>query len=144
MESLFASLSPLIFQTVAITVTALLLPKLKITSIFGALGMVIALSLLNQQLWSSDLFGYVPDAFSLKSMILLVCNGFIFFLLAKFLPGIEVEGLLTALLAPILFSIFTILAQQYLPLVDWAAVWEGTSNIIVNIKSFVLSSPEKT
>ena len=138
MESLPSSLTPFIFQTVAIALTTFLLPKLKITSIFGAIGMVVGLSLVNHYLWASDLFTALPNSLSAKSIVLFFSNGVIFFALVKFLPGIEVEGLFTALIAPILFSVLTVLIQKYAPLVDWGQVFQSLIDFIISLKSYIL------
>lgn len=141
MDFLPESFTPWIFQTVAIALTAFLLPNLKITSLFGALGMVLGLSLVNHFLWNTNLFTALPDSLSTKSLILVVSNGAIFYALVKFLPGIEVEGLLTSIIAPVLFSVLSALIQKYAPLVDWSHVSQSIVDMIFQIKAYLTGEP---
>ena len=133
-----------IYQIVAIAITALLLPKLKISSLFGALWLVIAISLVNTFLWNSDLFNFIPSSsasFSgvgVKHLILVLTNGAIFFILVKLLPGVDLEGFLTAFIAPVLFSIFTVLIQKYGHLVDWIDLFSISSDFITTLKNSLL------
>src|SRR3990172_11967686 len=93
-----------ILQTGAMMLTALLIPKLRITSLLGASLTVLALGLLNATLWDAALFFQIPHAFSTQALVLLAANGAIFWILVKILPGIEIDGVLPALAAPIVFT----------------------------------------
>ena len=99
-------------------VTALLIPRLTITSIFGALGIVIGIALVNAKLWDAALFFSVPDSFTVHTATLLIANGLIFWILVKLLPGIQVEGLLPALAAPVVFTGCSMLIGAVSPHID--------------------------
>lgn len=114
--------------------TAILLPKLKITSIFGVLIMVVALALVNSKVWDAALFFSIPNSFTTKAAVILISNGVIFWVLVKLLPGIEVEGFLTALVAPIIFSLSSIFISQYLSNVDWSKVLDYTLKFFETVK----------
>jgi len=133
-----------IYQVFAIAITALLLPKLKISSLFGAIWLVLAISLVNTFVWNSDLFNFIPtnsavlSGFGTKYLVLILTNGLIFFALVKLLPGVDLEGFLTAFIAPILFSIFTVLIQKYGHLVDWLGLFNITFDFITSLKNSLL------
>lgn len=128
------------FQTLAMMLTALLIPRLKITSLLGALFMVIALSYINTKVWDAALFYKIPDHFSYQAGLLLVSNGFIFWLLVKILPGIEIDGFLPALIAPIVFTLCSIAVTKYLPLLDWQHIFDSVSGAVSGVKNEVSSA----
>ena len=103
-------------------ITALAIPRLKITSPFGALAIVVALALVNSKLWDAALFFSIPDSFSTKALMLLGANGLIFWILVKLLPGIEVEGFLPALAAPVVFTLCSLVIDHYGSQIDWVKV----------------------
>lgn len=118
------SLQSVLFQSVAMALTALFLPRLRITSIFGPILAVLALATINTWFWDSQLFGEIPNAPTVRTGLLLLVNGLIFWVLVKALPGIEVDGFLPALAAPLVFTLTTILITPYLAEVDWAQLFE--------------------
>ncbi len=113
-----------LLQTIAMGATALLIPGLRITGIFGALKIVAALAFLNATLWDAALFFSLPDGLSTQAALLLVVNGVIFWLLVKALDGIEIEGFLPAVLAPVVFTGLSLVIDQYGHLVDWGMIYE--------------------
>jgi len=100
-------------QTVAMMLTALVIPRMKITSIFGALGIVLALGLVNATVWDTALFFSVPSSFSRHALTLLVANGVLFWVLVKLLPGIEIDGFAPALVAPVVFTAISLAISAY-------------------------------
>ena len=70
-------------QTVAMMLTALVIPRMKITSIFGALGIVLALGLVNATVWDTAL------------------------------PGIEIDGFAPAFVAPVVFTALSLAISAY-------------------------------
>lgn len=100
-------------QTVAMMLTALVIPRMKITSIFGALGIVLALGLVNATVWDTALFFSVPSSFSRHALTLLAANGLLFWVLVKLLPGIEIEGFAPALVAPVVFTALSLAISAY-------------------------------
>ena len=113
-----------VLQTFAMGLTALLIPRLRITSIFGAFKIVAALAFFNATLWDAALFFSLPDTMSTQAGMLLVVNGVIFWILVKVLDGIEVEGFLPALVAPVVFTVLSLVIDQYGSLVDWGKIYE--------------------
>lgn len=100
-------------QTVAMMLTALVIPRMRITSIFGALGIVLALGLVNATVWDTALFFSVPSSFSKQALTLLASNGIIFWVLVKLLPGIEIEGFAPAFVAPVVFTAISLAISTY-------------------------------
>jgi len=90
-----------------------LIPGIKLNGILGAFWMVMALALLNSTLWDSGLFHSLPDVRSVQGLVLVGVNGALFWFLVKILPGIEMKGLLPAFLAPITYTVLTVLIQTY-------------------------------
>jgi putative membrane protein len=134
------TLSYWFLQTVAMALTALLIPGLRITSIFGAAAAVVGLALVNATVWDAALFFSVPHTLSTQMLVLLVRNGVIFWVLVKLLPGIEVDGILPALAAPIVFTIVSILISNYGREVDWTAVIQWASERIVSLRDYLTRS----
>ena len=100
-------------QTIAMMVTAALIPRMRITSIFGALGIVLALALVNATLWDAALFFSVPASWSRQALTLLAANGVLFWILVKLLPGIEIEGFAAAFVAPVVFTALSLAISAY-------------------------------
>ena len=112
----------IILQTIAMTVTVALVPKIRITSIFGAISMVGAISLVNATFWDAALFFQIPNSFNQHTVLLLFWNGLIFWVLVKLLPGIEMRGFLPAIAAPVVFTLCSAFINVYLRDVDWLEV----------------------
>lgn len=113
-----------VLQTIAMALTALLLPGLRITNPLGALGAVVALAFVNAHVWDAALFMSIPDTFSSQAITLIVANGVVFWVLVKILPGIESSGVLPVIAAPLVFSILSMFIHSYAKDVDWAALGE--------------------
>ena len=123
-------------QTVAMLITAFLIPNLRITSIFGAIFIVIALAFVNSKIWDAALFFHIPDTISAHSLLLFLTNGIIFWVLIKLLPGIEVNGFLPALAAPIIFTVTSILIANYAEYIDWIALLDQLIEFLQNVRSY--------
>jgi putative membrane protein len=108
-----------ILQTVAMLLTAAVLPKLEVTNIFGALVTVLLLGFVNATVWDAALFFQIPNSISAHSLTLLLSNGVVFWILVKLVPGIEVSGFLMALVAPVVFTLFSLLIHQHAADLDW-------------------------
>ena len=100
-------------QTAAMMLTAAVIPRMRITSIFGALGIVLALALVNATLWDTALFFSVPSSFSRHALTLLAANGILFWVLVKLLPGIEIDGFAPAFVAPVVFTALSLAVSAY-------------------------------
>ena len=131
----------LLIQSVAMLITCGLLPRLYVTSILGAIVMAASLSFVNSHLWSAALFLQIPDAVSYQALTLILCNGVIFWFLVKVLPGISIEGILPAIIAPIIFSFTSLVLQRYEPLINWKQVYQTTTNSLSQVKTYIQSSP---
>lgn len=127
-----------ILQSLAMGATALLIPRLTITSIFGATLMVIALALINSYLWDAALFFRVPDALSTQTLLLFLVNGSIFWVLVKILPGIEVEGIIPALVAPVVFTGLSILIDYYGSQLDTVKILKQGFEQAVQLKNTLI------
>jgi uncharacterized membrane protein YvlD (DUF360 family) len=117
-ETLRGLINTWALQTVAMALTALALPKLRITGILGAFGTVAALALVNTTIWDAGLFASLPGSFSVQALQLLGANGLLFWILVKLLPGIEVDGILPALAAPVVYTVLSVLISTYASDVD--------------------------
>lgn len=132
--------SHFILQTIAMMVTALLIPKLRITSIGGALGAVLALAFINATIWDAALFFSIPESFTAHTLLLIAANGAIFWVVVKLLPGIELDGFLAAFVAPIVFTVISLLADAYGRQIDWVAVGEWVVRSVVDVRNYFLNS----
>jgi putative membrane protein len=129
-----------LLQTIAMMLTALLIPRLRITSIIGALGIVVALALVNATLWSGALFFAIPTTATTEALVLVLANGAIFWLLCKTLPGIEIQGVLPALVAPIVFTVVSVLVGRYAADVDLAAVGRSIADAVGRLRIWLEDS----
>jgi putative membrane protein len=124
-------------QTVAMLITAFLIPKLRITSVFGALLIVLALAFINSKVWDAALFLSIPEKLTYQTILLFLTNGLLFWLLVKILPGIEVDGILPALIAPIIFSVSSIFISNYAQHINWPEAYNSSVEILSNIKQYL-------
>lgn len=135
-------LSFIAIQSVAMAITVFLLPRVTVTGISGPILMVLGITVVNAFLWDAALFFSLPDTLSAHSVIVLLANGFMFWLLAKLLPGIEIEGFLPAIVAPVLFSVTSVLAQRYATTVDWPHVAESVTGTVTSARDTLLRAEE--
>ncbi len=126
-----------VFQTMAMLLTCWLIPKLKVTSIFGAFFMVVALAFINANVWDLALFMKIPDEATYQTLVLFLSNGLLFWFLVKILPGIEVEGIRPALIAPIIFTVSSLLVSIIAKEVDWVKTLEWLMQFLGDVKDFV-------
>ncbi|MCB0333306.1 MAG: phage holin family protein [Bdellovibrionales bacterium] len=131
-----------LLQTIAMVITAILLPGLKVTSFSGPVFAVFALAFINTHLWSAALFFNIPLDWSTEGLALLVANGVIFWLVIKMVPGIEVSGLGTALIAPVIFTGCSILTTKYGQQVDWMNLVQIIIDFVTNLRDSFLSGQD--
>ena len=134
------SFSYWILQSIAMGLTALVLPNLRITNPLGALGAVVALAFVNSHIWDAALFFSIPQNFTSHAMTILVANGLLFWLIVKILPGIESDGIFAPIVAPVLFTIFSILISEYGKNVDWLGLISRAVNYITAFKGELIST----
>jgi len=125
-----------LLQALAMWITALLIPRLTITSIFGPVLTVFGLALVNAQLWDAALFFQIPNSFGLHAVLLLLANGIIFWTLVKLLPGIEIEGLLPAVAAPVVFTVCSLVIDELATNVDWNEVGKTVLDGIAQLRTY--------
>ena len=113
-----------VLQTFAMMLTCFLLPRLKVSGPIPAFMTVLVLSFINTHLWSSALFFKIPDEFAYKAGLLILANGALFFVVVKLLPGIEISGIVPAILAPLIFSVLSILIEIYKDQIDFNAIYK--------------------
>lgn len=123
-------------QTVAMLVTALIIPRLRVTSVFGALTVVIALGFVNSKVWDAALFFHIPNTLSIQTVLLLLTNGIIFWILVKLLPGIEVDGFLPALVAPVVFTFCSLVICYYEQYIDWLKVLDVAIGVLQGLREY--------
>lgn len=131
-------------QSLAMGLTAFLIPKLRVTSIFGALIAVFALALINATLWNPDLFFFIPNEWSYHVGSLLLANGLIFWLVVKLAPGIEVDGILPALIAPVVFTVLSVLINEYGTQVNWAELFSRLFERTQEVRDTFLNASSTT
>jgi uncharacterized membrane protein YvlD (DUF360 family) len=137
-----ANFSSWIIQCVSMVLAVLIIPRLRVTSIFGPLLAVAALAFVNTAIWSSDLFLALPNNASLHTAALVGINGAIFWLIVKVVPGIETDGILPSLLAPIVFSLCTLAVPRLATQIDWEATALKAKQVVTQAKKFVEAPPQ--
>lgn len=125
-------------QVVAMALTALLLPRLTISSFLGPVAAVLVLSVINVLYWDVELFQFIPMSFNTRVLSLLAINGAIFWIVVKLVPGIEVKGFFPALTAPVLFSAITILLTIYLPDISFTDIFTLLANLLRDAREYFL------
>ena len=131
-----------VLQTLAMCLTALLIPGLKITNPLGALASFFALAFVNAHIWYAALFFSIPNTLSSQALLLMLSNGAIFWLIVKILPGIETNGVLASLFAPIVFTIFSLLISAYGKNIDWVKLGQQGLEYVENVRDEFRSSPQ--
>lgn len=126
-----------LFQSIAMGITAFLLPGLRITGLLGGFLAVAAIAFINAHLWDAALFFQVPHSLTSQAVIVLLTNGIIFWIVVKILPSIEIDGFLPAIAAPIIFTVISVLLDKYLPLIDWESLWQILQDNFLKIKNLV-------
>ena len=125
----------LLSQVIAMGLTVFVIPGLSITGLFGAIRILVAISLVNAFLWDASLFFALPQNLTVMSAQLFLANGVIFWVLVKLLPGIEVNGVLPAIIAPCIFSLTSALLHNYAGAVDWMGLLVLLFDKIISIKN---------
>ena len=130
-----------ILQTIAMLLTALLIPRLTISGPFAALATVIVLALFNSKLWDVALFFQIPNNFSTHTLLVFVANGLAFWMIVKLLPGIEVEGVLPALAAPLVFTVTSSLLNLYGRDIPWDQVYAQIVQTVHSARDYLSATP---
>lgn len=128
-----------ILQTVAMLLTAALLPRFEVTNIFGAVLTVVILGFVNASVWDAALFYNIPNSFSSHSLTLLASNGLLFWLLVKLIPGIEIRSIGIALIAPVVFTVLSLLIHEHARDVDWIALARSVLGSVEQFRDRLMS-----
>jgi putative membrane protein len=126
-----------ILQTVAFMLTCFMIPRLTVRGPFSAFLAVVVLAFVNAHYWNAAFFYAIPNTFAVGTLMLVFINGAIFFLVVKILPGIELRGLLPAILAPIVLSVMSMLVTFYGQDVDFGQLEAYIKNLMTHVKSTV-------
>lgn len=123
-----------LIQTVAMILTAVILPGFTVSGPISAFLSVVCLGVVNTYLWDAALFYSVPDSVSLHALIMILANGGIFWLLVKILPGIDTRGLLAPLVAPVIFTVSSMLLHHFAKDIEWEKLFTTAKSSIVEAK----------
>lgn len=121
-------------QTVAMMLTAFLLPGLTVSGPIPAFLTVAALAFFNTHVWDVALFFQIPETFGQAQLVVLLSNAVIFWLIVKLLPGIAIRGIFPALAAPIVFTITGMLITKYEPMINWDKVYDSGVEFVSGVK----------
>ena len=121
-------------------ITCAIIPKLRVSGPFWAFVTVLALAFINSKVWDAALFFQVPDHLSVQVLTLFLTNGIIFWIVVKLLPGIEVDGFVPALIAPVVFTFLSLIVSEYHAKIDWTAVFDFIIKVVQEIRVFVQSN----
>ena len=143
MEFFGINLSYWIMQTVAMLLTALLIPRFRVSGPLAALLTVVTLAFFNAHFWDATLFFNLPLQPTQSTLLLLLLNGVFFWILVKLLPGIEVKGFLPALIAPVVFTLCSLGINEYGTKVDWVGVYQRSAAAIAEIKGYIKQPDQK-
>jgi len=121
----------------AMCLTIFLIPRLWISSPIGAIVILAAIAIVNSTLWDANLFFDIPDSLSITAVKLFLANGVLFWILVKLLPGIEVMGIVPALVAPVVLTIISSLLRVFMPDVDWISLVQSLFQTIIEFKNSI-------
>jgi hypothetical protein len=74
----------------------------------------------------------------MQALLLFLANGVLFWILVKILPGIEVQGVLPALAAPVVFTLTSLFIDHYLADVDWLALAREAGTFFEGVKGAIM------
>ena len=124
-------------QTAAMLITALLIPGLRVRGPISALLTVITLAVVNAKFWDAASFFALPNSWTVHAAVLVLANGILFWVIVKILPGIEVQGFLPALVAPLIFSACSLMVPEIARTIDWSVVWAQAIHILGLVRDVV-------
>lgn len=134
MDVLTAKLKFWAIQTGAMLLTCFFLPRLRVSGPLAAFFTVVVLAFINTYYWDAALFLQIPSALEKSTVVLLLINGALFWGVVKLLPGIEIEGVMPALVAPILFSLISSAIALWGTPTNIKAAVEGAQQLLKNVE----------
>lgn len=117
----------LLFQTIAILVTATLFDGIIVENIFSAFFAALILGFLNTMLRPVLLFFTLPFTFLSFGLFIFVINAIILKLTAFFIPGFIVQGFFTSIFGAIVISIVSLA-------INTLSVGENNSIEVIDLK----------
>jgi putative membrane protein len=106
---MFDAIVRLLLYSVAVLITAYILPGVQVESFLVAVLAAAVLALLNAFVKPALILITIPVTFFTLGLFLLVINALVILLASAIVPGFEVEGFIWALLFSIILSFFSIL-----------------------------------
>lgn len=93
----------------AVTLTSWLLPGMSLEGgVLSALWVTLLIALVNVVVQAVFRVVPKPSVFLLLAVLVLAVNGFVIWLVAQLSDGLEIDGLLTGVLAAVLISVFSV------------------------------------
>lgn len=124
----------LILQTIAMIITAILLPGFTVKGPISAFIAVACLSIINTHLWDTALFFSIPNSVTSHALTLVLANGILFWVLVKILPGIDTKGIVTPLIAPIVFTFFSVVLYDKAPYIHWRKLFSESVEYVSSFR----------
>ena len=90
------------------------------------------------------MFETLPHSATVQTLVLVLSNGAIFWILAKLVPGIEVKGILPAIVAPVVFTVLSGLVWRYGAHVDFVALCEKAIEKVTELRDWISDSGAAT
>jgi uncharacterized membrane protein YvlD (DUF360 family) len=135
------NLSFWLLQTIAMIITCLLTPGLSLSNPLGAVAAVVALAFVNANIWDAALFFQVPNSLGIHSAVLLISNAVIFWTVIKILPWIQIHGCLPAIIAPVIFTITSLLLRNSGDYINWSKVDSKAGSAVHDLKDYLHQTP---
>lgn len=101
-----------LISTLAILLTAYLIPDISVTSFYIALIIALILGFINAVIRPLIVILTLPINIVTLGLFTFIINGFFFWLLATFIKGFEVGGFWTAVLGALIISVISWLGNQ--------------------------------
>ena len=117
-------------QTIALLITALLIPRFTIAGPVSALKFVVTLSLINTTLWNTNLFATIPNSLTAHSLTVVLANAVLFWVLAKLVHGVNIDGIMPAIVGPIVFTIISAGTYSFGKDIDWMSVFHQAQKAV--------------
>ena len=102
----------LLISTVAVMLSAYLLPGIGVENFFSALGFAVVLAIINYLIKPLFVFITLPITIITFGLFLLVINGLMVMFAGLFVPGFTVSGFFSAIVFSIILSIITFILES--------------------------------
>jgi putative membrane protein len=102
----------LLISTLAVLLTAYLLPGIHVSGFFSAFGFAVVLAIVNFLVRPLLILISLPITIITFGLFLLIINGLMVMFAGLFVPGFSVHGLLSAILFSIILSLITYILER--------------------------------